>query len=150
MEGVLLLKHSSGGDDVGGTITCLFTCAIVTFGLITFVVKMLGRGGPTKLLTTGLIARGILLRVDIPLTRWSAEGGRQLWQRRRIRIDVELPGQAAYEIDDWVQFPTNMSKAVLPGATVELRVDPKKRTRVVISGPGVALGAGFFNPTSTS
>ena len=77
----------------------------------------------------------------------AAEGGRQNWQRRRLRVDVELSGQPPYEIDDWVQFPTNMSKSILPGATVELRVDPKKRTRVVVSGPGALLGAGFFKPT---
>jgi hypothetical protein len=146
MEGVLLLKHSSGSSDDGG-IGCVFTCLI--FGIVGFVLLMRAFGGmgPGKLLTSGLVARGILLRVDIPLTRWAAEGGRQNWQKRRLRIDVELPGQPPYEIDDWVQFPTNMSGAILPGATVELRVDPKKHKRVVISGPGVLLGAGFFNPT---
>jgi hypothetical protein len=148
VEAVLLLRHSSSDD--GGGAACFFTCAFMVIGLIIVVAKLVGGTGPTKLLQQGLVAKGILLRVDIPATRWAAEGGRMAWQRRRLRIDVELPGHAPYEVDTLVQFPTNMSGSILPGATVELRVDPKKKDRVVISGPGVALGAGFFNPTSTS
>jgi hypothetical protein len=121
-------------------------CLVVLVGLVWAIVKLATMGGPTRLLQTGLIARGILLRVDIPLTRWSAEGGRQLFQRRQLRIDVELPGRAPYEVDQLVQFPTNLSKLILPGATVELRVDPKNPKKLVVSGPGVALGASFFNP----
>jgi hypothetical protein len=147
MEGVLLLKHASHSSDDGAG-GCIVGCVVVGIFLFVFLSRALGGMAPTKMLTSGRIARGILLRVDIPQTRWAAEGGRTNWQRRRIRIDVELPGEAPYEIDDWVQFPTNMSGNILPGATVELRVDPKKKNRVVISGPGVALGAGFFNPTS--
>ncbi len=121
-------------------------CLAVVVFAIWAIVKLVTMGGPDKLLQTGLVARGILLRVDIPLTRWSAEGGRQLYQSRQLRIDIELPGRAPYEIDQMVQFPTNLSKLILPGATVELRVDPKNLKKVVVSGPGVALGASFFNP----
>jgi hypothetical protein len=127
---------------VEGFTICLFVVVFAVWAL----VKLVSASGPNKLLQTGLVARGILLRVDIPLTRWSAEGGRQLYQRRQLRIDVELPGREPYEIDQMVQFPTNLSKLILPGATVELRVDPKNPKKVVVSGPGVALGASFFNP----
>lgn len=147
VDAALLLRHSASVDD-GGGFTCLLGCLFVTIIFIAIVAKALGSAGPAKLLANGLIAKGILLRVDIPATRWAAEGGRMAWQRRRLRIDVEVPGQPPYEVDTMVQFPSNMSQTILPGATVELRVDPKKKDRLVISGPGVALGAGFFNPTS--
>jgi hypothetical protein len=126
-----------------GTVICL----AVFVGVIWLIVQIV-RGGTanTRLMNTGRVARGILLRVDIPLTRWSAEGGRTNFRTFGMRIDVELPGQAPYEIDRQVSFPTNMGKLILPGATVELRVDPKNKNNVLIVGPGVNLSAAFFNP----
>ena len=124
---------------------------LVCFGITAFVIWVIvaivrASSANTRLMNTGLIARGILLRVDIPLTRWSAEGVRPNFRRFRLRVDVELPGQEPYEIDQLVSFPTNMDRLILPGSTVELRVDPKNRKNVLIVGPGVNLAAAFFNP----
>jgi hypothetical protein len=126
-----------------GGFVCLAICAFVVWVIVALV-----RAGSAnnRLMNTGLVARGILLRVDIPLTRWSAEGVRTNFRTFRMRIDVELPGQAPYEIDQQVSFPTNMGKLILPGSTVELRVDPKNNRKVMIVGPGVNLAASFFNP----
>ncbi len=122
-------------------------CIGVGAFVIWAIVALVRAGNATnRLMKTGLIARGILLRVDIPLTRWSAEGVRPSFRRFRLRVDVELPGEEPYEIDQLVSFPTNMGKLILPGSTVELRVDPKNRKNVLIVGPGVNLAAAFFNP----
>lgn len=126
-----------------GGFVCLAVAAFVVWVIVAVVRNSTAN---TKLMKTGLIARGILLRVDIPLTRWSAEGVRPTFRQFRLNIDVELPGQPPYEIDQLVSFPTNMGKLILPGSTVELRVDPKNRKNVLIVGPGVNLAAGFFNP----
>ena len=128
---------------MGGFITCVVITGLIVWAIVAGVRNA---GANNRLMRSGLIARGILLRVDIPLTRWSAEGVRQAFRRFRLRIDVELPGQAPYEIDQLISFPTNMGKLILPGSTVELRVDPKNRKNVMIAGPGVGLSAAFFNP----
>ena len=98
-----------------------------------------------RLVASGLPARGILLKVSATATRAGSAGVRR-FERRAVLLDVELPGQAPYEVSLSPLIPTNLSRDVLPGATVELRVDRSDRSKIAIVGPGVALAAAGFLP----
>jgi hypothetical protein len=118
-------------------------------GFIGFVIYGLANGDSrtyARLMTQGRVARGIVLEVGpLPLIR-SESSVRPSFRRRLMRLDVELPGVAPYELYTNIAYPSNMARAVLPGATVEVRVDPKNAKRLMIVGPGANLSAGFFTP----
>jgi hypothetical protein len=96
------------------------------------------------LLQRGIPARGILLRVG---SQASAQGtaGQGFYEVRAVQIDVEVPGSAPYQCDCSLYVPANLRRLVLPGATVELRVDPSLRQNIVLFGPGVGLSAAGFS-----
>ena len=96
-----------------------------------------------RFVANGAQARGILLRVAPTGTRFK-DGG-QTFERRFVRLDVEIPGQAPYEIDATPIIPTNLVADVLPGATLELRVD-RSNGNIAIVGSGVGMPA----PPSTA
>ncbi len=94
----------------------------------------------------GTPARGILLAVDSTGTR---AGTNQ--ESRRVTIDIEVPGQPPYEVRTVATFPTCLRGDVLPGATVELRVNPKNHNAPVsIVGPGVGFGVTQLNVPGAS
>ncbi len=94
-----------------------------------------------RLVAKGAPARGILLQVSSTGVR--VPGGTQLrrFQRRQISLDVEIDGETPYETSTTPLFPTNLVSDILPGATVELRVDRKNRDNIAIVGPGASLPA---------
>ncbi len=90
-----------------------------------------------RLSARGIPARGILLAVS-PTGRKVGASWRR-FEQRRVRIDVEIPGRAPYEVQATTVFPLNLSRDVLPGATVELRVDPRNPNLLAIIGPGTGF-----------
>jgi hypothetical protein len=111
-------------------------------GLIIFIVVIVmalraAGGNWSGLLKKGIPARGILLAVAANGMA-VREGGNAL-ERRRVVLDIEIPGEPPYEARLLITFPANMRSDVLPGATVELRVAARNRKNVAIVGPG----AGF-------
>ena len=118
------------------------------FGIILFVVVIFlvikaaggSQGQYQRLSRGGVPARGILLSVSsMPLG--SVGVGLNKLQQRQVYIDVEIPGEQPYELSVVALIPLNLVADVLPGATVELRVDPRNRNQVVIVGPGVGFNA---------
>jgi hypothetical protein len=95
-------------------------------------------GSNTRLLRNGIPARGILLRVAA-LPQGSLGTGMYKLQRRQVTIDIEIPGQPPYEATTMVSIPLNLVRDVLPGATVEIRVDRRNPNNVAIVGPGVGF-----------
>ena len=94
----------------------------------------------------GTPARGILLAVAPTGTRVGTN-----YESRLVTIDIEVPGQPPYEVRTLARFPTSLRADVLPGATVELRVNPKSRTAPVsIVGPGVGFGVTQLNVPGAS
>ena len=96
-----------------------------------------GAGSYDRLLKNGVPARGILLVVSQICTKVGPVSRR--FDQRDVTIDIEVPGQAPYEVSTTAITPINFAGDVLPGATVELRVDPKNPAQIVIVGPGTGF-----------
>jgi hypothetical protein len=71
------------------------------------------------------------------------------FERRDVLLDVELPGEPPYEVKTSVLVPANLVRDVLPGATVELRIDSRSRTNIAIVGLGIGLPAANSLATGT-
>ena len=113
--------------------------------VILFVVRPMVRAARGMGLG-GTPARGILLAVASTGTR---AGNNQ--ESRQVTIDIEIPGQPPYEARTVATFPTCLRGDVLPGATVELRVNPSNRNAPVsIVGPGVGFGVTQLNVPGAS
>jgi hypothetical protein len=108
--------------------------ACPVFLFIVFILIAASRGGVSGLMKKGLPARGILLQVSSLATRVPNSTPRV--ERRQVTIDVEVPGQAPYVVSAQVLVLANLRNDVMPGATVELRVDPKNKKNIAIVGPG--------------
>jgi hypothetical protein len=90
------------------------------------------------LLQNGAVARGILLKVS---AQRSAKGTQAagLYEVRLVTIDVEIPGRAPYQTDCSIAVPARLCRLIVPGATLELRVNPNDRNAIAVFGPGVGL-----------
>ena len=96
-----------------------------------------------RLFANGTPARGILLSVS-SMSMGSVGVGLFKFQQRQVQIDIEIPGEAPYEVNVVALVPLNLVADVVPGATVELRVDPKNRNQIAIVGPGVGFNAAML------
>lgn len=111
---------------------------VVVFVFIFSLVKAAASGGYQGLIKRGVPARGILLWVDRQGVKQPGVG-RVRYEKRGMTIDVEIPGKAPYEVTTTSFVPTNLSRDVLPGCTVELRVNPRNPQQIAIVGPGVGF-----------
>jgi len=118
---------------------------LVVFFAIWGIAKAAG-GSQTnykRLFANGTPARGILLAVS-SMSLGSVGVGLYKFQQRQVQIDIEIPGAAPYEVNVVALVPLNLVADVVPGATVELRVDPKNRNQIAIVGPGVGFNAAML------
>lgn len=93
--------------------------------------------GYDRLVAKGIPARGILLMVSSTGTKVGPVTRR--FEQRQVVIDVEVPGKEPYEVSANPLIPLNLVRDVLPGATVELRVDPSNPNQMAIIGPGTGF-----------
>ena len=115
------------------------------FGLIFILVIIMvvkgaagaAGGGYDGLVARGVPARGILLQVASTGMKVGSVSRR--FELRQVYIDVEVPGREPYETNAQAVIPLNLVRDVLPGATVELRVDPKNPANMAIIGPGTGF-----------
>jgi hypothetical protein len=118
-------------------VTAVLVFAFVLWVLVKIVRSSGGPGGYAKLSASGKPGLGILLRVGPTGTRLGQ------FETRTVLIDVEVPGEPPYEANVPVSFPVSLKGDVLPGATVEVRVDPKDPNKIAIVGPGVGFAGQF-------
>jgi len=107
-------------------------------------------GGYDRLIANGTPARGILLFVTPYSSPVQGSTAQRRFVSRNVTIDVEIPGQQPYEVTTDLIIPSNLDRDILPGATVELRVDSRNPSRMAIVGPGagfspILLGAAQFD-----
>jgi hypothetical protein len=120
----------------------------IFFVIVVFVVLVNAFStNPASVAAKGIPARGILLSVN-KLPTGKVGTGASRYETRRVQLDIEIPGQAPYELDTIAYVPANMIDDVLPGATVALRLGKKDRTYVVIVGPGVGFPASTLSTQS--
>jgi hypothetical protein len=115
---------------------------IVVVGFLLFVVSSANEYD--RLLKSGLPGRGILLQVSPTATRVA---GTRPSVRRDVLIDVEVAGRAPFELRTSLYIPQALDRDVLPGATLDIRVDPKNPKKIAIVGPGAFIAA---LPTTTN
>ena len=121
--------------------------------IVVVLVIVLGKGavgGYDRLISSGTPARGILLSVTSYSNRVQGSTAQRRFVSRSVTIDVEVPGNPPYEVTTDLIIPSNLDRDILPGATVELRVDPRNPSRMAIVGPGagfspIVLGAAQFD-----
>jgi hypothetical protein len=121
---------------------------VIFFVIVVFVVLVNAFStNPASVAVKGIPARGILLSVN-KLPTGNVGTGASRYESRQVQIDIEIPGQAPYELDTVAYVPANMIDDVLPGATVALRLGQKDRSYVVIVGPGVGFPAASLSTQS--
>jgi hypothetical protein len=96
--------------------------------------------GTVSRLENAVPARGILLSVAITGTRTRHRG--QRYEIRQCRVDVEPSGFAPYEVTANVYIPSTLVRDVLPGSTMEVRVDSGNLQNVLVIGPDVGYAQG--------
>jgi hypothetical protein len=125
-----------------------FLVLLVIFVVLVFLVRAGQRGGRTGLIARGLPARGLIL--SAARTATDATYGGQRFEVRSLVLDVEIPGRAPYEVTVSPMIPRICE--ALPGATLDLRVDPAKPDNLAIVGPAGAsqwIGAATSIPGQT-
>lgn len=125
----------------------------MAFVLIVFVFTMIvvavaraaqGGGGPNQsvqafdmLSARGVRARGLVL-VASQLSTGVTMSMRR-FERRQMTLDIEIPGRAPYTQSGAFLIPRGLVEAV-PGASLELAIDPNNPANVVVLGPGGVTG----------
>ena len=116
----------------------------VLFAIYAFVVVLVlaqrrsARGG----LRGRVPARGLILQASSIATETTIGG--QRFELRQLLLDVEVAGREPYEVSCTPAIPRICE--ALPGAALDLRVDPSNRSNVEIVGP---LGASAWLPAAT-
>lgn len=119
---------------------------IIVIVVVQTIAKSSGGGTPTyaNIVKRGVPARGILLQVNA--TPSGTVGIAPMrYQMRFMTMDIEIPGQAPYQAQVTPFIPTNLAASILPGASVELRINPKQPTQIAIIGPGAGFNAALLN-----
>lgn len=119
---------------------------IFVFVVVVQIVRALRRAGsPTQsaraldaLAAKGIPARGLVLTcsqyaVGVTLSQ-------RRFERRTMTLDVDIPGRAPYQSTGDFLIPRGLLE-VVPGASLDLSVDPRDPNKIVVLGPG-----GFTGP----
>lgn len=128
-----------------------FGTFLFIFGLILVLSSGQGTtndvGGFDRVAANGTPARAIVLSVGSTASRVSL--GMRRFERRSVVLDVEVPGQQPYVMSGAVLIPRGVVE-VLPGGSVEVRVDPSNPNNVAVMGPGGFTGPWLVNPQMIS
>jgi hypothetical protein len=92
----------------------------------------------TALEANGVRGRALVLSSDM-LTS-SVTINAQLYERRTMTLDIEIPGRAPYTTTGQFLIARGLVEPV-PGASLDVAVDPKDQNQVAVLGPG-----GFSGP----
>ncbi len=91
-----------------------------------------------RLQSRGLRGRALVLSANQITT--SVRIGTRRFVNRPMTLEIELPGVEPYEITGTFAIPRGFADPV-PGASLDVAVDPRNRSTIAILGPG-----GFTGP----
>jgi len=103
-----------------------------------FFQSLFGSGFDATHPQAGIPARGLVLQSTILATNTRVNG--QRFEQRAMTLDVEIPGQRPYVCQGTFLIPRLLVEAI-PGASLDLSVDPSNAQNIVVVGPG-----GFTGP----
>jgi hypothetical protein len=141
------LTACDGGTAAAAVLEVLFVvvAAVLARSYVRKRKQLAGRAGGAR---PGL-ARGLILRAS-PVATETTYGG-QRYELRDLVLDVEVPGQAPYEVSCTPRIPRICE--ALPGATLDLIVSRSNPSQIEIVGPlgsSAWLGAWSGQPAGTS
>jgi hypothetical protein len=112
---------------------------IVLFVFIVIAVsKNSAVAGRNRLAQSGLRGRGLVLQSSMNATGMRV--GMQRFEQRQMTLDIEIPGRAPYVVQGTFMTPRGLVEPI-PGASLDVSVDPNNPSAVVVLGPG-----GFSGP----
>lgn len=116
-------------------------CAFIGIPILIAIVKAMspnaGARGFDRLAARGTPARGLVLQSSMLAT--NVRMNMRRFEQRQMTLDVEIPGQAPYQCSGTFLIPRGLVEAI-PGASLELSVDPRNPQRIVVTGPGSFTG----------
>jgi hypothetical protein len=106
-------------------------------GLIYFIAAVASAADPrARVLQKGLDGRGIVLAASKTATNSILGGVR--YESRWVKLDVEVPGRPPYEVSLTPLIPRICE--VLPGSSLDLKVDPADPKNITVVGPVGSIG----------
>ena len=93
-----------------------------------------------RVVHTGIAAQGILLTVEL-VGAPAPRSGKRRFEYRSVSIDLEVPGKPPYERRARLIVPSRMVDDILPGATLEVRIDRWNSFLIAVVGPGAGIAA---------
>ena len=118
--------------------------AVVFVFFVFFMIKQASKNLLTstaaidRLARRGIRGRGLVLSA-FQMSNSVTLGGRR-FERKQMTLDVEVPGRAPYVVSGQFLIPRGQVEAI-PGASLEVAVDPSNPSQVAVLGPG-----GFTGP----
>jgi hypothetical protein len=88
--------------------------------------------------TNGVRGRALVLASSFLTTGVTISGVR--YERRTMTLDIDIPGRAPYVTSGQFLIPRGLVEPV-PGASLDVAVDPSNRSLISVLGPG-----GFSGP----
>lgn len=135
-------EHHSKSEHGSSPVAFLFPLAILVF--FVYVAIRAQRKGPkpasstyTGVARNGLRARALVLSASSYSFGVTTNGTR--YEKRTMTLDVEIDGTEPYEVTGDFLVPRGLAEAI-PGASLDVAVDPDDRSNVSILGPGGVTG----------
>jgi DNA-directed RNA polymerase subunit RPC12/RpoP len=98
------------------------------------------------LVANGIPARGLVLSVDARGTK--VRRGTRRFDLRGVLFDIDVPGREPFQLQTTTAIPASLLRGVLPGASLELRLDPTNAQNLAVVGPAFGFSP-VWTPAST-
>jgi hypothetical protein len=120
----------------------LFMLVFVMIILIPVIISSRAKTAPVRQylsLESGGVRGRALVLASMQMS-WGVTLGMRRFTRRQMTLEIELPGQAPYDITDQFLVPRGIVEPI-PGSSLEVAVGGPSGSQVAILGPG-----GFTGP----
>lgn len=129
---------------MGAIVAIVFTAVPIVLVIALISAQMKQIREQEQLAATGVPASGLVLQVARTGMKFSMNG--RTYDQRSLVLEVDIPGQPPYEVSVQPLIPRGMLRNILPGATIDIRVDPMNPQRVAVVLPGNMSAFGAQGP----